>query len=347
MEIKKELSDISLPITEEEYRARPELSYSTLSTYEKTQYDGLEHLFDKKETPSLTFGSAVDAIITGGADEFNSRFMVLDITITEGGMNVAKKLAEMNLPYVDFHSIPESTVSYAAKEVGFWKDPKWDKRRYQEVLKTGNIDLYYAALLNSDKTILDTATYNDVIACVRALRESPSTCHYFADNDKMSSIRRYYQLKFRSDADGVGYRCMMDLVVVDYEAKKIYPIDLKTSSKKEWHFEDSFLTWNYMIQARLYWRILRDNLLKDDYFKDFTLEDYRFIVINRETLTPLVWEFPLTKMQGTLVDEKGNEYRDPYIIGKELRGYLDLKPEVPNGINKDGINIINCLKLKP
>jgi hypothetical protein len=347
MEIKKELSDISLPITEEEYRARPELSYSTLSTYEKTQYDGLEHLFDKKETPSLTFGSAVDAIITGGADEFNSRFMVLDITITEGGMNVAKKLAEMNLPYVDFYSIPESTVSYAAKEVGFWKDPKWDKRRYQEVLKTGNIDLYYAALLNSDKTILDTATYNDVIACVRALRESPSTCHYFADNDEMSSIRRYYQLKFRSDADGVGYRCMMDLVVVDYEAKKIYPIDLKTSSKKEWHFEDSFLTWNYMIQARLYWRILRDNLLKDDYFKDFILEDYRFIVINRETLTPLVWEFPLTKMQGTLVDEKGNEYRDPYIIGKELRGYLDLKPEVPNGINKDGINIINCLKLKP
>jgi hypothetical protein len=45
-----------------------------------------------------------------------------------------------------------------------------------------------------------------------------------------------------------------------------------------------------------------------------------------------------------LVDEKGNEYRDPFEIGKELRGYLDCRPPVPNGINKDGINVIRCLK---
>jgi hypothetical protein len=41
----------------------------------------------------------------------------------------------------------------------------------------------------------------------------------------------------------------------------------------------------------------------DDYFKDFDLLEYRFIVVNKETLTPLVWEFPLTKTYGTLVDE--------------------------------------------
>ena len=84
----------------------------------------------------------------------------------------------------------------------------------------------------------------------------------------------------------------------------------------------------------------------DDYFKDFKLADYRFIVVNKNTLTPLVWEFPLTKSVGILVDEKGNEYRDPFTIGEELQGYLNLRPPVPNGINKDGINIINCLKKK-
>ena len=135
------------------------------------------------------------------------------------------------------------------------------------------------------------------------------------------------------------------LIVVDYEKKKVFPIDLKTSSKTEWHFEDSFTQWNYMIQARLYWRIIRDCMDRDDYFKDFSLEDYRFIVVNKRTLTPLVWEFPLTTSKGTLVDERGNVYRDPFEIGKELRGYLDLKPPVPNGINKDGINTIECLKL--
>lgn len=136
------------------------------------------------------------------------------------------------------------------------------------------------------------------------------------------------------------------LIIVDYEEKKIIPLDLKTSGSSEWDFQHSFEKWCYMIQARLYWRLLRANLLKDPYFKDFTLENYRFIVVNKNTLTPLVWEFPLTDSVGTLVDKEGNEYRDPFEIGKELQGYLNLRPEVPNGIDKDGINIIDCLKLK-
>ena len=85
---------------------------------------------------------------------------------------------------------------------------------------------------------------------------------------------------------------------------------------------------------------------KDPYFKDFSLEDYRFIIVNPKSLTPLVWEFPLTKVYGTLIDDKGNEVRDPFEIGKELRGYLDCRPPVPNGINIDGVNIIKCLKEK-
>lgn len=134
------------------------------------------------------------------------------------------------------------------------------------------------------------------------------------------------------------------LIVVNYDKKKVYPVDLKTSSHMEWDFQESFCQWQYMIQARLYWRIIRANMDNDLYFKDFSLEDYRFIVVNRKTLTPLVWEFPLTKSLGTLVDEEGNEYRDPFIIGSELRAYLDCKPPVPNGINQNGVNMINCLK---
>ena len=113
---------------------------------------------------------------------------------------------------------------------------------------------------------------------------------------------------------------MADLIVADYDKKIIYPIDLKTSGHQEWNFEESFLQWSYMIQSRLYWRNIRANMDKDDYFKDFELADYRFIVVNKNTLTPLVWMFPLTKSIGTLVDEKGNEYRDPFEIGKELQG---------------------------
>ena len=102
MDIQKELSQIAEPWTEPEYRARPELSQSTLGTYEKLGFNGLDHLFDRKETPSLTFGSCVDSIITGGEEEFNDRFTVLDINITDGGMDVVNQLLSMHLPYMSF-----------------------------------------------------------------------------------------------------------------------------------------------------------------------------------------------------------------------------------------------------
>ena len=75
-------------------------------------------------------------------------------------------------------------------------------------------------------------------------------------------------MKFKAVLDGVGYRNMADLLVVNYESKKVYPIDLKTSlSCCEWDFEQNFMKWHYYIQARLYWRIIRENMNKDDYFK--------------------------------------------------------------------------------
>lgn len=344
--IVKELKDISWQVDEATYRADPALSYSTLARFEREGFDKLDHLFDHISTPSLTEGSAVDAIITGGEEEFYNNFTVLDINVTDGGIDTCKKLISMDLPFDSFNDIPEAIVSQAAKEVGFWQGDKWDNTRYKQVLKTGNVAEYYNALLHSDKTIINSETFQKVMSMVRALRESPATAGYFAEDDALSPVRRYYQLKFKATFEGVNYRCMADDILVDYEHKIIYPTDLKTSGKPEWNFEHSFLQWSYVIQSRLYWRIIKANLLKDDYFKDFKLMPYRFIVVNKYTLTPLVWEFPLTDSIGTLVDNEGNEYRDPFGIGKELQGYLNLRPPVPNGINKDGINIISCLKQK-
>jgi len=342
--IEKELYDISWKVDEPTYRQDSALSYSTLATYERTGFNGLDHLFDKKESPSLLLGSVVDSIITGGEDEFNDRYIVKDIKISDNGEMIAKYFAAEPHPYESFLDIPQDIVSSAAKSLGFWKADKWDSRRYNEVMKTGDILDYYDTLLHADKTVITKETFDTALAMVNALRESPSTSGYFAEDDEFSSVRRYYQLKFKAKFGDVTYRCMADELIVDYDEKVIYPIDLKTSSHREWDFEESMLDWNYMIQARLYWRIIKANLNNDPYFKNFALKNYRFIVVNKTTLTPLVWKFPFTQTTGTLVDNKGNLYRDPFEIGKELKGYLDLRPQVPNGINKDGINIIKCLK---
>ena len=343
MEIVKELKDISLDITEPQYREMPELSYSTLATYERAGFNGLDHLFDKKESPSLTLGSAVDSILTGGEDEFNRLFYVADFPSIGDKEKLVADYLFMNYghQYTLLEGLPSTYILEAANAYEFQKN--WKDETRVKVLTERCSQYYLIKSEAADKTIIDYQTFDEVKAMVRALRESPATCGYFADDDEMSPVRRYYQLKFKANFDGVGYRCMSDLLLVNYEKKKVFPVDLKTSGHPEWDFCDSFITWGYSWQARLYWRIIRANMDADDYFKDFSLEDYRFIVVNRKTLTPLVWEFPLTRSNGSLMTEDGKEVRDPFAIGRELRGYLDCRPPVPNGINTVGVNIINCL----
>ena len=74
----KSFKEISWLVSEEEYRKDTALSYSTLAKYNREGFNGLHKLFDRIDTPSLTFGSAVDSIITGGKEEFEDRFMVAD-----------------------------------------------------------------------------------------------------------------------------------------------------------------------------------------------------------------------------------------------------------------------------
>lgn len=346
MNIEKELKDISWLIPESTYRADPALSYSTLSRFEREGFNKLDHLFDKISTQSLLEGSMVDCLITGSQEEFDELYYVADFpSIGDKEKLVVDALYnKYHTSCEQFSYIPPDVILQVINEFEFQKNWRDDTR--VRVLSE-RVAMYYNLKIQAgDKTVVDRKTYDTVIAMVRALKTSPATQGYFADNDPMSPVRRYYQLKFRARFDDVTYRCMADLLICDFEDKKIIPVDLKTSGHAEWDFQDSFETWNYMIQARLYWRIIKANLQNDPYFKDFTLEDYRFIVVNKNTLTPLVWEFPLTKSIGTLVDKEGNEYRDPFEIGKELQGYLNLRPQVPNGIDKDGINIIDCLERK-
>lgn len=344
MNITKELNTISWQVTEPEYRADPALSYSTLARFEREGFDKLDHLFDKIESPSLLFGSCVDTLLTEGEDAFNKKFQIFNLNCTEGGINTVIQLVEAKLPFNRFEDIPKEVVSDYAKKAGFWKDDRWDSKRYAKVLETGNVAEYYQTFKNSDKVIVSKETFEKAVACVNVLRENPMTSWCFAPNNGESSIKRYYQLKFKATFQNVNYRAMMDLVIVDYEDKKIYPIDLKTSGKFEWHFDESFLQFNYDIQARLYWRILKDNIARDSYFKDFTLENFRFIVVNSYSLTPLVWEFPLCSTVGPLLTEQGSVRRDPLVIGEELQKYLQTRPRVPEGIKLNEINSLSCLK---
>lgn len=334
--MKKSLKDISWQVSEEVYRQDPALSYSTLAKYERSGFNELEHLFDRVETPSLTYGSAVDSLLTEGQQEFDDRFIVAEFpSIPDSIIKIVKSLFnQCSGEYSRLVDIPDNRIIRETESQNY--QANWKPETRAKVIKEKGADYYNLLFIAGDKTIIDTQTYNDVLNAVKALKESEATKFYFAeDNPFEPDIERLYQLKFKGTFVGITYRNMADLIVVDYKKKLIIPIDLKTSSHTEWDFYKSFVDWSYHVQSRLYWRIIRQNMDKDEYFKDFELADYRFIVVNRKTLTPLVWRFHNTQTYGTLYFGKNNKIvmRDPFTIGDELDTYLKEHHNVPIGIN--------------
>ena len=338
--MKKSLYDISWQVSEEKYRADKALSYSTLAKYEREGFNNLDKLFDRVETPSLTFGSAVDSIITGGQKEFDERFMVAEFpSIPDSIIKIVKSLykqyAGENRSLLD---ISDNSIIRETESQGYQMN--WKPETRAKVIKEKGSEYYNLLFVAGDRCILDTKTHQDVCNAVRALKESESTKFYFAEDNPFDDIERFYQLKFKGEFDGITYRNMADLIIVNHKEKWIKPVDLKTSSHTEWDFYKSFVDWRYDIQARLYWAIIRQNMDKDKYFKDFKLLDYDFIVVNRRTLTPLVWTCPFTQALGTLTFGEGGhiKYRSPFEIGEELHYYLSSRPKVPKGISDTGAN---------
>ena len=341
----KTLDQISWMVDEPTYRADKALSYSTLSRFSKDGFHKLDKLFDQISTPSLIFGSVVDTLITGTPRDFEDNYIIAYLSLDDDTISIVQTIYNtFKDQYKDFMQIPLVQVSQVAKQQGFWPAEKWtDNARYNGLLKKGDVIGYYKFLTEAEgKIVITNEQYQDVIKCVQALRTSETTRFYFAENEPNHPIQRYYQLKFKGVYDDIEYRNMADEIIVDYANKKIYPIDLKTSSHYEDEFFKSFVQWNYQLQARLYYRNLEYNVRRDEFFKDFEIEDYTFIVVNKNSLIPLTWRFKDTKTIGTLYYGKNKQIimKDPFDIGKELNYYLANPSTVAKGINLDKTNDI-------
>ena len=332
--IEKSLKSISWDVPEDIYRQDDALSYSTLAKYERSGFNGLATLFDRVESPSLTFGSMVDEMITGSMESFNERFLVAEYPQTPDSIiQIVKKVFEQEHDISDtLYAVPDTTIIRIASEFNYQNN--WKPETRAKVIKEKGAEYYNLLYISTSKTIVTSQDYQDACNAVQALKGSEATHWYFEEDNPFSNIERLYQLKFKATLRGINFRCMADLIIVDHYAKLIQPCDLKTSGKPEWDFFKSFVDWDYQIQARLYWRIIKDCISKDPYFKDFTLMPYRFIVVNRKTLSPLVWQFEDTDKEGPLTYGRQSQIvlRDPFEIANELHTYLEYKCDTPIGI---------------
>ena len=278
----KSLKDLSWDISEPDYRLDKSLSYSKLSQFFK---NGAKALIsnEKIDTPSLRFGNLVDTILTC-PEEFDDRFYVADI---DRFSDTIRKMVEYVYKNTEEHESLESignTLIVPLNEFDYqtnWKD----ETRIKKLIELGS-DYYTVLKYSTGKIVISPQEFSEAQQCVNTLRTHQYTYDIFECNEDEEVL---YQLKFKTQIQGVPFRFMMDLVKIDHENKTVKSFDLKTTGDNEESFESSYVKWCYFLQSEGYWTALNWILREDDYFKDFELLPFEFIVINKNNLTPLRW----------------------------------------------------------
>lgn len=285
--MQKSLKSLSWDVSEEQYRSDPAFSYSQIASFFR---EGPYSLIktDKSDTASLRGGSLVDTLLTA-PEEFNDKFLISSIeTPSEMVLKVLKVLWDtVNDKKLDLEHIPDNIKLKAMNDNAFytyWKDIT----RLRKLQEDG-YEYYRLMSLGLNKIIVSEEDVKTAEACVRAVKENLTTSRYFLNNPFDKDTENLYQLKFKATINNYDLRCMFDIIQIDYKNKLIIPTDLKTTGKNEEEFEHSFIQWGYFIQAELYSKILKYILSQDEYFKEFTVLPFRFIVVNKLSLSPLEW----------------------------------------------------------
>lgn len=341
----KNFATLSWQTDEETYRSDPALSYSTISRYSKEGFSGLPHLYDRISSPALQFGSMVDLLMTSGMTAFEEKYSYAEFPQVSDSLRIIAQSLFSN--YKDIYSkledIPDEIISNYGKEAGYYSADKYDKLRVKNIREGCTVE-YNILSENRDKIIVDKENYTDAIACRDILKTSNVTSYYFEDNPFDVEVERFYQLKFKGEYEGIPIKGMLDLIIIDHVNKQIIPCDLKTTGSPEYEFYKSFIKWNYYIQAQMYWYLLNETIKKDDFYKDYEVLPFRFIVINRKELNPLVWNFEQCNQVGGILGNKEKiELNEWTSLAKELYYYLNNDIKVPIGITAFN-NISNHFK---
>lgn len=279
--MRKSLKDISWLVDETTYRNDSALSYSRLAQFFRNGPKALMSN-EKIDTPSLRFGSLTDTILTA-SEEFDDRFYVADIDRFSDSI---RKMTEdlFNPEIEELALIDDATILMILDTYQYqtnWKS----QTRIDKIIDLGS-DYYTVLKYSTGKIVISPQEFSEASQCVMTLKTHPFSYRIFECNEDEEI---FYQLKFKTKLLDVDVRCMFDIIRIDHKNKTIEPIDIKTSGHPEEDFEKSFVLWNYWIQSGMYSDILRKIMILDETFVGYDLLPFKFVVINKNNLTPLIW----------------------------------------------------------
>jgi len=322
-------------LTEPEYRALPNLSYSMLAGLSKDPANINNKI---KLTSSLIYGSVVDCLLFDGKEEFDKRFAIMDhnpptdqikeiVDIVYEKHNNSKDSFFYN-KNATLKSYPEEIVT-AARQIGYGGSNWKNETISNKVIKEGGSKYWeFLIELGDDKIMVDSWMYERAINSVYTLTNHPFTKKYLVPEH--DDIEIVFQLPIIWKYMQYDCRSLLDILYIDHKEKKIIPIDLKTTFGDVLEFESSYLKWNYYIQASFYTKSVSYLKLKYPHLLNYTIEPFRFMVISsNNTYKPIVW---LTTIKDISIGEFGG-----YIKSDQnyVKGFKQLLEDYNWHVNQD------------
>lgn len=339
----KSLSSYALNIPEEEYHQSKQLSYSILARYEREGgFSSLPKCYDDLWAPipttdALTFGAALDAMVTRGVQQYAKEFTEVDIdNVPQKTKTLVDQIVADCVEWMDTDSIIR-----IMDEQKYY--PTWRSSTRINKMIEDNGTPYYDALIAAKKTgarIITKTMADEVRRKYELLKANDYTKSLLFD-ELPEGQERFFQLQFKANVNGIDFKIMCDLVIVDHDKKSIHIYDLKTSGKESSDFKKSYLDWGYHIQSWLYRIVMLHALMLTDY-EDYAISDFSFIVVSKVNDTPLVYD------DKTEISHTKPWLRSPLVIAEELASAYEMnidgkmyRKDIPDDVRMHSPNVIS------
>ena len=257
-------------ITDNEYLAAGAESQSRLKKILKHPSFYLNNEFTDDDEPSevTLIGDGVDFLLTQNEDVFYENFSIATVERPSGQMGdyVWELYSNRNT---------ENPEKAAYDKVGFKRD---SIEKVQERFEKEGLAYYNQLLESENKKVLSATQYNTILNIVESLKTNPFTQKFFSNN----SYTKLTQVPLYGIWGKFKMKGLLDMIFYDDKSNRIYPLDIKTTSKSLHFFEDTIFDHRYDFQAAFYMELINQNigLIKNHFEAPETpsVAPFRFIV---------------------------------------------------------------------
>lgn len=294
------------------YHASKCIGHSKIVNFETYGPTALRDDFTLNVTDAMEFGSLVDTLLTRNS-EFTNIYYIPSTDI---------KTTPSEIPFIEYF-ITNKINPYSLTD-----DELLEVMNCCKIytIFTKNVDariekakklfpLISERLKNINKKIITKEQFQEALNCIETLKTSDITKHIFSDPKKV-----LFQVELESSSQQL--HCLFDIIYIDFEHKTIHPIDLKCTSYPERDFiNNSFYKFKYYRQAELYTQLLKAHL---DYniTEDWSIAPFKFLVICKNTLSPMIYEFPVVYEDNQLVISENKKVKQLNDVVDDMRWHL-------------------------